>query len=117
MAGSISTYKPEYCEIAIRVLSDGESLAAVCCELDISRPTLYTWRETFPEFDEAIAKGLQKSQRDWERLGKQGIEGEIKNFQGSSWMFTMKNRFRADYAEDKKDDAKDTVIEKLLEKL
>ena len=98
MAAPISSYKPEYNEVAIRVLEGGESLAAVCCELDISRATLYKWRDDHPEFAEALAKGLQKAQRDWERLGKQGIEGDIKNFQGSSWIFTMKNRFRADYA-------------------
>lgn len=117
MVGVVSKYKPEYCKIATKVLANGESLAAVCCELDISRPTLYKWRDDNPEFAEALAKGLQKAQRDWERLGKQGIEGEIKNFQGSSWIFTMKNRFRADYAEEKNDDGKNTIIEKLLEKL
>jgi hypothetical protein len=99
MVGVVSTYKPEYCKVALEVLGGGESLAAVCAEIGISRPTLYTWKDTYPEFAAALNLGLQRAQRDWERLGRSGIQGDIKNFGGSPWIFTMKNRFRDDYAD------------------
>ncbi len=116
MVGVVSTYKPEYCKVALEVLAGGESLAAVCAEIGISRPTLYTWKDTYPEFADALNVGLQKAQRDWEALGRSGIEGEIKNFAGSPWIFTMKNRFREDYAEDKKDDKSnaESVLEQIM---
>lgn len=41
MSWQESKYKPEYCEVAAKVLAGGESYAAVCAELDICRSTLY----------------------------------------------------------------------------
>ena len=46
-------YRPEFCEIAAEVLANGESLAAVCAELEITRTTLYEWRDVHPEFNKA----------------------------------------------------------------
>ena len=43
----------------------GESLAAVCAELNITRTTLYEWRDTQPDFKDAIERGLQKAQQVW----------------------------------------------------
>jgi len=115
--GKPTLYRPEYCDIAIRVLANGESLAAVCCELDICRPTLYAWKEAHPDFSSAINKGLQHAQRKWECIGNEGVNGHIDKFSPAPWIFTMKNRFREDYQEDKKDDKKDTsqsVLEKII---
>lgn len=109
-------YKPEYCEIASKVLAGGESLAAVCAELDICRATLYRWRDAFPDFANALNRGLQKAQRDWERLGREGIQGDRDKFSATPWIFTMKNRFRDDYADDKQDKKDDaaSLLEKIL---
>ena len=118
MAWQLSEYKSEYCKIAAKVLAAGESLAAVCAELDICRATLYNWRAAHPEFASALDRGLQKAQRDWERLGREGISGEIDKFSASPWIFTMKNRFRDDYKEDKEQQVVDlSVVEKLIDKL
>jgi hypothetical protein len=111
-----SKYKPEYCQVAIDILAGGESIAAVCAELNITRKTYHNWKDAHPEFAEAVEIGLQKSQRDWERLGREGVSGDIKNFAGSPWIFTMKNRFRADYAaedEFKRKDNTDFLLEEL----
>lgn len=111
-------YKPEFCQIAADVLAGGESLAAVCAELDICRTTLYTWRDENPDFAKALNKGLQKAQREWERLGREGVDGSIEKFSASPWIFTMKNRFRADYQEDKEQKSvSDSIVEKLIDKL
>jgi len=108
-----SKYNPEYCEIATKVLADGESLAAVAAEIGICRATLYNWRDTHPEFSLALRIGLQKAQRDWEKLGKQGIKGELDKFSAPAWIFTMKNRFRDDYAEDKSEQDNHAIVEEL----
>jgi hypothetical protein len=111
-------YKPEMCAIAEEVLSNGESLAAICAELNIGRTTLYEWRDSNPEFRNAIERGLQKAQRRWERIGMDGIEGHYEKFNAAPWIFTMKNRFRADYQEDKEAKTESTaIIEKLIDKL
>ena len=114
--GTPNKYKKELCAKALEVLANGESLAAVCDELDITRETMRVWRETHQEFGEAIEKGLNKAQRIWESIGMDGVKGNYERFGSASWIFTMKNRFRADYAEEK-DDKKDSgqsVLEKII---
>lgn len=111
-------YNQKMCKKAIEVLKGGESLAAVCCELGIGRSTLYEWKQKHPEFSEALEMGLQYSQRIWEQIGKDGIIGNYDKFNGAPWMFTMKNRFREDYKEDK--DVKtdnSSLVEKLIDRL
>lgn len=109
-------YRPEFCQIAAKVLADGESVAAVCDELDIVRDTYYTWKKVYPEFNKATEKGLNAAQRKWEKMGNHGIH-DPKNFSAAPWIFTMKNRFRKDYGEQDKAGALITkAIEKLLEK-
>lgn len=113
-----SDYRPEYCETAANVLANGESLAAVCAELDICRSTLYKWRDQFPDFANALNRGLQKAQRKWESIGMSGVQGDYEKFSASPWIFTMKNRFRDDYKEEKEaKTVSDTIVEKLIDKL
>ncbi len=113
-----SEYKPEYCQLAINILANGESYAAVCAEIGVCRTTLYNWRDTHPDFAKALNIGIQKSQRDWERLGRRGIEGDIDKFSATPWVFTMKNRFREDYAEDKESkNVSEDLVSKILDKL
>lgn len=116
--GTPNKYHKDMCIKAEQVLTGGESLAAVCAELDISRTTLYEWRDTHKEFSDAISRGLQKAQRTWERIGRDGIEGNYEKFNAAPWIFTMKNRFRDDYKEDKEQKSESTsIIEKLIDKL
>lgn len=111
-------YSPECCDKAWEVLAGGESLAAVCAELSITRTTLYEWRSSHPEFADALEMGLQHAQRDWERMGRDGITGNYEKFNSAPWIFTMKNRFRHDYQEDKEaKTVSDTIVDKLLDKL
>ena len=116
--GTSNKYRKDMCIKAEEVLANGESLAAICAELGITRTTLYDWRERHPEFKEAIERGLQKAQRLWEQIGQDGIKGNYEKFNSAPWIFTMKNRFREDYKEDKEiksDNA--SLVEKLLDKL
>lgn len=109
-------YRPEMCQTAEQVLANGESLAAICAELNITRTTLYDWRDSNPEFKAAIDRGLQKAQRLWETIGQDGVKGNYEKFGAAPWIFTMKNRFRDDYREDKEDKKDDSisVLEKII---
>lgn len=114
-------YDPKLCKIAMQILAEGKSLAAICAKLDIARSTLYEWRDIHPEFKYALDCGLQKAQAALEQIGMDGIVGNYEKFNGSSWIFTMKNRFRDDYAEDKEEKSNsqhliETLIDKLVDK-
>ena len=111
-------YKPEHCETAVKVLGNGESLVAVAAELNVTRETIYEWRDTYPEFNAACSQGLAKAQRDWEAIGRDGATGKIEKFGNAAWIFTMKNRFRADYQEQPESKPiSDSLVEKILNKL
>jgi hypothetical protein len=115
--GTPNKYKKEMCIKAAEILSSGKSLAAVCAHFNIARSTLYDWRDSHPEFKEAISQGLQKCQAYWEELGHEGVTGGYEKFGATPWIFTMKNRFREDYKEDKEDkNANDdkSVLEKII---
>ena len=109
-------YKADYCNKAANILSGGRSLAGVCADLDICRATLYEWRDSHPEFKAALDRGLQKAQDLLEQKGLEATFGGFDKFTPASWIFTMKNRFRNDYAEEKEDknDAAVSVLEKIL---
>ena len=113
--GAPTKFKNEYCKKAEEILASGRSLAAVCAKLSIARSTLYEWRDNNPEFKQAIEKGLQKCQAYWEELGIDGVVGNYEKFSAAPWIFTMKNRFRDDYTEDK-DDKQDNAVS-VLEKI
>lgn len=113
--GTPNKYDPKFCKIATDILSKGKSLAAVCAELDICRDTLYEWRESKPEFKEALARGLQKCQLYWEEMGIKGTAGKLKGFSAPAFIFTLKNRFREDYAEQKEEKSEATsLLEKII---
>lgn len=117
--GTPNKYTSDFCEVAAEILSRGKSLAAVCAHFDISRSTLYEWRDNHPEFGDAINKGLQKAQMVWEEIGEDGIKGNYEKFASTPWLFTMKNRFREDYGVEEKNDNTNmgAVVAKLVDKL
>jgi transposase-like protein len=115
--GTPNKYKKEFALVAEEILSEGKSLAAVCAHFSIARTTLYEWREHHEEFRNAVESGLQKAQAVWEDIGMHGIKGNYEKFGAAPWIFTMKNRFRADYAEEKEEKKisdEQSVLEKII---
>lgn len=111
-------YNESMCAIAEQLLSAGKSIARVATNLGVCRETIYDWRDKHPEFAKALKQGKDAAQSHWEDVGEDGIQGKIKNFSATAWMFTMKNRFRADYQEDKEPkSANETLVDKLLDRL
>lgn len=115
---ALTKYKPEMCEIAQELLSKGKSLAAICREFKISRQCLYNWLESNPDFKESVDAGIQAAQAHWEDIGENGVVGNYEKFSAPTWIFTMKNRFREDYQEDRAPKTiSEAVIEKLIDRL
>lgn len=71
---------------------NGESLAEVCCELDICKESYYKACDISPKFSYSDKRGKQLSEGWWAKLGRAGAAGKVQ-IQATTWMFNMKNRF------------------------
>jgi hypothetical protein len=91
--GRPTKYNKKFCITAFNFLKKGFSKEALAGKIGISKKTLYSWEDSFPEFLNAIKRGEVASQLFWEKMGIQGARGEIKNFNSVAWLFNMKNRF------------------------
>lgn len=111
-------YEPWMNDVALAKFAEGKSITGVCNALGIVRDTYYRWRDNKDHPFYSVAKrGEQISQERWEEIGMDGVVGNLEKFGGSSWQFVMKNRFRDSYSDQAPKDMKDTLIEKLLEKV
>jgi len=92
-AGRPTDYKPEYCAEAIDYIGHGKSKEAFAGHIGVAVSTVYLWLDKHPEFSEAVKRGEAMSQDFWEELGLVGTT-EGKNFNATTWIFNMKNRFK-----------------------
>lgn len=92
-------YDPSMCDVVLKLAESGASKVEMVVELGIARSTFYKWQEDFPEFGEAVKVATDISQAWWERMGRTAVFGGVDSFNASSYIFTMKNRFRNDYAD------------------
>jgi len=91
--GRPTKYRRKFCQVAYDFLSQGYSKEALAGELGISRQCLYEWLEKNQEFGDTVSKAEAKAQFIWEKYGQDAVQGKIKGFNTSVWMFVMKNRF------------------------
>jgi len=91
--GRPTDYKPEYCETVIELMSEGASKAEVCLELNCDFQSFLNWQKKYPEFFEAVKRGLHLSKGMWEKMGRKAAFGKVENFNATAWIFNMKNRF------------------------
>lgn len=96
-AGRPTKYDPAMCAIVIDAGEEGETLAGMAEACDVDRETINNWMAANPEFSRSVKRGLQRAQVWWERQGKIGTFGGVKDFNATSYIFQMKNRFRADW--------------------
>lgn len=113
---SLEKYRPEMLDTMKGAFKAGASITKVCCLLDISRETYYRWKNENQEFSLAASKGEQHAQAHWEDIGEDGIVGELEKFNGASWQFVMKNRFKEQYSDSHKDQ-QHSAVEMLLNML
>lgn len=92
--GQPSKYRPEFCELLIKHMSEGMAFQTFGATLNppCSRAVLYVWEAEHPEFKAAKQIGLDASELFWDKIGTAGIAGRIKGFNASAWIFTRKNR-------------------------
>lgn len=88
-----SKYKVEYCQGLIDHMAAGLSWQCFCGVIGVALATTKLWLEKHSEFAEAKAIGEGQARLYWEKLGKIGVLGKIKDFNSSVFIFTMKNRF------------------------
>jgi transposase len=103
-AGRPSKYNPAMCETAIESGKIGKTLVGMADDLDIDRGTLNEWMKIHPEFSLAVKEGLRRSQAWWEEQGRVATFGGIDGFNATSYIFQMKNRFRAEWNDTIKSD-------------
>ena len=92
-------YKPEFCDKLIDWMSKGYSYSAFAGEIDVCRETINNWETQHPEWKKAKKTAFAKCLKWWESAGMSGMTGNIKGFNASVWIFSMKNRFKEDYAD------------------
>ena len=88
-----SKYKPEYCQLLIEHMATGLSWLSFSGVVGVAFATAKLWVETHKDFAEAKGIGEAQGLLYWEKLGKYGASGHIKNFNSTVFSFTMKNRF------------------------
>lgn len=97
--GGVIKYTPAACQAVIDVASQGGHVAAMILAAGArSKTTYYEWQKKYPEFREACEYGKLLSQEYLERIGMQGMQGEIKNFNATTWVMLMNNKFPEDYS-------------------
>ena len=90
--GRPTKYKPQMCETILELMKEGASLDEVRGELDISKDTLYRWKEDYEDFSDSIKRGIRMSQAWWEKQGRISLRDRDFNYTG--WYMNMKNRFK-----------------------
>ncbi len=89
--GRPTKYRPEYCETVVELMKDGASKTEVCGTIGVCHDTLIEWQKKYPEFSEAVKKGVLLSSAWWEREGRQSLRD--RDFSYTGWYMNMKNRF------------------------
>jgi hypothetical protein len=83
-AGRPSKYDPAMCQTVIQCGREGMGKAEMAAELDVA-------------YSEAVKHAQRLSQAWWEKMGRVSTFGGVDGFNATSYIFQMKNRFRADW--------------------
>lgn len=109
--GRPTDYKPEYCEMLIKYMSQGRSYEAFAGFIGVSKQTLYDWEKVHKEFLDSKKIGRAAAQNTLESWGESLVKGHFgKGANTSAWIFMMKNMtgWRDQPAQDE-DDAIDGI--------
>lgn len=101
--GAPTTYRPEYCEMLIDHMAGGLSFESFAGVVKCCKQTLYNWTRANPAFLDAKNRGEALSLLWWEKVGHAAMLGQtvrdksgnavnLKNFNSTVWIFSMKNR-------------------------
>ncbi len=99
MSGRPTDYRPEYCDLVLELAARGLSKAEMAAYIGVARFSLQRWRETHPEFDEAMEVANDLCLAWWESRGRAGMTE--RGFNAAIWSRSMSARFPADYREER----------------
>lgn len=89
--GQKSKYKPSMCAMVEPFMAEGASLTELAPHFGVCRNTVQNWRDTYPDFADALKAGIELSEAWWEKQGRTHLKD--KNFSCALWYMNMKNRF------------------------
>lgn len=102
--GRPTKYKKEYCELLVQHMSQGLSFESFAGEIDVNRDTVHEWATRHKDFSEAKRRGEAKSRIIWEKILVGGATGKIKNYNATSAIFALKNKFPKEWRDRKEID-------------
>lgn len=91
--GRPSGFKKAYCKMLVEHMRQGLSFEAFAGKIGKCEKTLFNWLELYPDFLQSKKEGTAAARLFWERMGIEGISGNIQGFNATTWIFNMKNRF------------------------
>lgn len=95
--GRPSKYDPSFCDRVLELAREGASKAEMALDIGIAYSTFDVWQNDNEEFSEAVKAAEKISQGWWEKQGRIATFGGIQNFNATSFIFNMKNRFKEDW--------------------
>jgi hypothetical protein len=75
--GRPTKYKPEYCELLIKHMAQGNSFESFAADCDCSFESLYEWARVHPDFSEAKKIGMTKLLKFDEQVARAGTTGQL----------------------------------------
>jgi hypothetical protein len=90
---NMTAYKKEYCDQLVEHMASGLDFHSFAKIVRVSKSTLDRWAADRPGFTEAKELGEAAYHHHWIELGVRGAKGLVKNYNASTWIFTMKNKF------------------------
>ena len=97
--GRPSKYKPEYCEQAIELGTQGYSMSEIAAEFGVDRASLIRWTEEHEDFRTALRAAKTFEQAWFEREARMNMKN--RDFNSNLWYRSAASRFRDDYTERK----------------
>lgn len=100
-----STFKPEYCEMLVDHMRQGNSYSTFILKVGCTRKTLYNWEKDFPEWANAKEEGMQAAKSFLEsrlmvKASGQKVEGiDPKLIDTTCLIFALKTRFHETYGD------------------
>lgn len=91
--GRPSSYRAEFCQRIVELMSEGRSLDGCAAILGVNPDSLYLWQKLHPEFSESVKMGRSAATAFWESRLLDVAQGGAGNSQAIQW--ALRNRSRA----------------------
>ena len=102
--GRPTSYRPQMCDRIKELAREGAGFAEMAADIGISLETWRDWQDKEsprynPIFSEAVKEARGLSLAWWEKQGRVSTFAAGPNFNATSYIFQMKNRFREEWSD------------------